>query len=194
MRGRPLCPARAKLCGWVRRIRGALLDALAVLVARRLRGMRQRRPVAVRRAAGSSSQPAVTPRTLPDGSTVFTALRYEGVVRRTAARAQRGRSNGRRWRAQASLAAALERAAPARRRVPRRCRPAGPRGVVAATTPSPCSARRRASGHARVLRTSRGDSQPEDARVGRSRPQPARIDERPHAAARAHVSSSSTTS
>jgi predicted amidophosphoribosyltransferase len=28
-------------------------------------------------------EPAVTPRTLPDGSTVFTALRYEGVVRRT---------------------------------------------------------------------------------------------------------------
>lgn len=28
-------------------------------------------------------QPAVTPRTLPDGSTVFTALRYEGVVRTT---------------------------------------------------------------------------------------------------------------
>ena len=64
------------------RISGALLDALAVLSPVDCAG------------CGSADrslcedcqlelEPAVTPRTLPDGSTVFTALRYEGVVRRT---------------------------------------------------------------------------------------------------------------
>lgn len=64
------------------RISGALLDAFAVLLPVDCAG------------CGSADrslcehcqlelQPAVTPRTLPDGSTVFTALRYEGVVRRT---------------------------------------------------------------------------------------------------------------
>lgn len=64
------------------RIAGALLDALAVLSPVDCAG------------CGSADrslcehcqlelEPAVTPRTLADGSTVFTALRYEGVVRRT---------------------------------------------------------------------------------------------------------------
>jgi ComF family protein len=64
------------------RISGALLDALAVLSPVDCAG------------CGSADrslcehcqlelEPAVTPRTLPDGSTVYTALRYEGVVRRT---------------------------------------------------------------------------------------------------------------
>jgi ComF family protein len=64
------------------RITGALLDALAILSPVDCAG------------CGSADrslcehcqlelEPAVTPRTLPDGSTVFTALRYEGVVRST---------------------------------------------------------------------------------------------------------------
>jgi ComF family protein len=64
------------------RITGALLDALAVLSPVDCAG------------CGSADrslcehcqlelQPEVTPRTLPDGSTVYTALRYEGAVRRT---------------------------------------------------------------------------------------------------------------
>jgi ComF family protein len=66
----------------VSRITGALLDAFAVLSPVDCAG------------CGSADrglcehcqlelEPAVTPRTLPDGSTVFTALRYEGVVRST---------------------------------------------------------------------------------------------------------------
>jgi ComF family protein len=64
------------------RLTGALLDALAVLSPVDCAG------------CGSADrslcedcrlglEPAVTPRTLLDGTTVFTALRYEGVVRRT---------------------------------------------------------------------------------------------------------------
>jgi ComF family protein len=64
------------------RISGALLDALAALSPVDCAG------------CGSADrslcehcqlelEPEVTPRTLPDGSTVYTALRYEGVVRRT---------------------------------------------------------------------------------------------------------------
>ena len=66
----------------VSRIRAALLDALAVIS-----------PVSCA-GCGAPDRPlcdncreeltaAVTPRRLADGSTVFTALRYEGVVRRT---------------------------------------------------------------------------------------------------------------
>lgn len=59
-------------------------------------------------------EPAVTPRTLPDGSTVFTALRYEGVVRRTLlALKESGRTDVVKPLG-ASLAAAIERAALAR--------------------------------------------------------------------------------
>jgi ComF family protein len=66
----------------VSRISGALLDALAVLspVDCAGCGSADRSLCAQCRA---ELEPAVTPRTLPDGSTVFTALRYEGVVRRT---------------------------------------------------------------------------------------------------------------
>jgi ComF family protein len=64
------------------RIRGAFLDALAVLSPVDCAGCGN----ADRSLCENCQlelQPAVTPRTLPDGSTVFTALRYEGVVRRT---------------------------------------------------------------------------------------------------------------
>ena len=66
----------------VSRISGALLDALAVLspVDCAGCGSADRSLCAQCRA---ELEPAVTPRTLPDGSTVYTALRYEGVVRRT---------------------------------------------------------------------------------------------------------------
>jgi ComF family protein len=66
----------------VSRISGALLDALAVLspVDCAGCGSADRSLCAHCRA---ELEPAVTPRTLADGSTVFTALRYEGVVRRT---------------------------------------------------------------------------------------------------------------
>jgi ComF family protein len=56
-------------------------------------------------------EPAVTPRTLPDGGTVYTALRYEGVVRRTLlALKESGRTDVARPLG-VSLAAALARAA-----------------------------------------------------------------------------------
>jgi ComF family protein len=66
----------------VSRISGALLDALAVLspVDCAGCGSADRSLCAQCR---SELEAAVTPRTLPDGSTVYTALRYEGVVRRT---------------------------------------------------------------------------------------------------------------
>jgi ComF family protein len=66
----------------VSRIRAALLDALAVLspVSCAGCGTPDRSLCGDCRAALDA---AVTPRTLSDGSTVFTALRYEGVVRRT---------------------------------------------------------------------------------------------------------------
>ena len=64
----------------VLRVAGALLDALAALSPVDCAGCgnadRSLCP-ACRRAI----EPAVTPRTLDDGSTVFTALRYEGVAR-----------------------------------------------------------------------------------------------------------------
>lgn len=65
----------------VTRIRSALLDALAVLSPVDCAGCgAPDRSLCddCRRALA----PAVTPRTLSDGSIVFTALRYEGVVRR----------------------------------------------------------------------------------------------------------------
>jgi ComF family protein len=91
-------------------IQGALLDALAVLSPVDCAG------------CGSADralcdecllelQPAVTPRTLPDGSTVYTALRYEGVARTTLLALKEG---GRTDVARAlgvSLSAALERVA-----------------------------------------------------------------------------------
>lgn len=66
----------------VSRIRTALLDALAVLspVDCAGCGAPDRSLCDHCRAA---LEAAVTPRSLSDGSTVFTALRYEGVVRRT---------------------------------------------------------------------------------------------------------------
>jgi ComF family protein len=66
----------------ISRIRSALLDALAVLspVDCAGCGTPDRSLCEHCRAALVA---AVTPRTLADGSTVYTALRYEGVVRRT---------------------------------------------------------------------------------------------------------------
>ncbi|HEY1530151.1 MAG TPA: phosphoribosyltransferase family protein [Galbitalea sp.] len=64
------------------RITGALLDALAVFSPVDCAGCG-----AADRSLCEHCQielePEVTPRTLSDGSTVYTALRYEGVVRRT---------------------------------------------------------------------------------------------------------------
>jgi ComF family protein len=66
----------------ISRISGALLDALAVLSPVDCAGCGSAdRSLCVHCRA--ELEPAVTPRTLSDGSTVFTALRYEGVVRRT---------------------------------------------------------------------------------------------------------------
>ena len=94
----------------VSRIPGALLDALAVLS-----------PIDCAGCGGADRslcehcqlelEPEVTPRTLADGSTVFTALRYEGVVRRTLlALKESGRTDVARPLARA-LSAAMERAA-----------------------------------------------------------------------------------
>lgn len=94
--------------GW--RIRGALLDALAVLSPVDCAGC-----AAPDRALCDDCRlelvPAVTPRTMPDGSTVFTALRYEGVVRTTLlALKEGGRTDVARVLGE-SLSAALKRAA-----------------------------------------------------------------------------------
>jgi ComF family protein len=92
------------------RITGALLDALAVLSPVDCAGCGS----ADRSLCANCQrelEPAVTPRTLPDGSTVYTALRYEGVVRRTLlALKESGRTDVVRPLS-ASLSAALARAA-----------------------------------------------------------------------------------
>jgi ComF family protein len=64
----------------VSRITGALLDAIAVLSPVDCAGCGAADRSLCQQCL-RELEPAVTPRTLPDGSTVFTALRYEGVVR-----------------------------------------------------------------------------------------------------------------
>jgi ComF family protein len=64
------------------RISGALLDALAVLSPVDCAGCGNA-DRSLCEDCQLELEPAVTPRTLPDGSTVYTALRYEGVVRST---------------------------------------------------------------------------------------------------------------
>jgi ComF family protein len=64
------------------RISGALLDAFAVLSPVDCAGCGSA-DRSLCEQCQLELEPAVTPRTLPDGSTVYTALRYEGVVRRT---------------------------------------------------------------------------------------------------------------
>ena len=64
------------------RITAALLDALAVLSPVDCAGCGSA-DRSLCENCRRELEPAVTPRTLADGSTVFTALRYEGVVRRT---------------------------------------------------------------------------------------------------------------
>jgi ComF family protein len=64
------------------RIKKAFLDALAVLSPVECAGCSEP-DVALCDDCGLQLEPAVTPRTLEDGSTVYTALRYEGVVRHT---------------------------------------------------------------------------------------------------------------
>jgi ComF family protein len=64
------------------RITGALLDALAVLSPVDCAGCGSA-DRSLCENCRRELEPEVTPRTLADGSTVFTALRYEGVVRRT---------------------------------------------------------------------------------------------------------------
>jgi ComF family protein len=91
-------------------ITGALLDALAVFSPVDCAGCGSAdRSLCAR--CQLELEPAVTPRTLPDGSTVYTALRYEGVVRRTLlALKESGRTDVVRPLS-ASLSAALARAA-----------------------------------------------------------------------------------
>ena len=64
------------------RITGALLDALAVLSPVDCAGCGSA-DRSLCEDCQRELEPAVTPRGLPDGSTVYTALRYEGVVRGT---------------------------------------------------------------------------------------------------------------
>jgi ComF family protein len=66
----------------ISRISRALLDAIAVLAPVDCAGCGSA-DRALCEDCRPKLQPAVTPRSLPDGSTVFTALRYEGVVRHT---------------------------------------------------------------------------------------------------------------
>src|ERR1700710_2406295 len=92
------------------RISGALLDALAVLSPVDCAGCGS----ADRSLCDDCQlelEPAVTPRTLPDGSTVFTALRYEGVVRRTLLALKESGRTDLVGPLSVSLAAALARAA-----------------------------------------------------------------------------------
>ena len=92
------------------RITGALLDALAVLSPVDCAGCGSP-DRALCEQCQLELEPAVTPRTLSDGSTVFTALRYEGVVRRTLlALKESGRTDVAKPLS-ASLAAAMKRAA-----------------------------------------------------------------------------------
>lgn len=64
------------------RIKKAFLDALAVLSPVECAGC-GKPDVALCDECRLQLEPEVTPRTLDDGSTVYTALRYEGVVRHT---------------------------------------------------------------------------------------------------------------
>jgi ComF family protein len=66
----------------VSRIRAALLDALAVISPVDCAGCGEP-DRSLCDHCRAELEAAVTPRSLSDGSTVFTALRYEGVVRRT---------------------------------------------------------------------------------------------------------------
>ncbi len=91
-------------------ILGALLDALAVLSPVDCAGCGSPDRALCERCR-LQLQPAVTPRSLPDGSLVFTAVRYEGVARAAVLAFKEG---GRTDIARAlgtSLSAALERVA-----------------------------------------------------------------------------------
>lgn len=91
-------------------IPGALLDALAVLSPVDCAGCGSGdRALCV--DCRLALQPSVTPRTLPHGSTVFTALRYEGVVRTTLLALKEGGRTDVARALGASLSAALERVA-----------------------------------------------------------------------------------
>jgi ComF family protein len=92
------------------RITGALLDALAVLSPVDCAGCGSA-DRSLCENCRRELEPAVTPRTLPDGSTVFTALRYEGVVRRTLLALKESNRTDVVKPLSASLAAALQRAA-----------------------------------------------------------------------------------
>jgi ComF family protein len=92
------------------RISGALLDALAVLSPVDCAGC-GRADRALCEHCRAELEPSVTPRTLPDGSTVFTALRYEGVVRTTLLALKEGGRTDVARPLGASLSAALARAA-----------------------------------------------------------------------------------
>jgi ComF family protein len=92
------------------RITGALLDALAVLSPVDCAGCGSA-DRSLCENCQRELEPAVTPRSLPDGSTVYTALRYEGVVRRTLLALKEGGRTDIVKPLSASLSAALARAA-----------------------------------------------------------------------------------
>jgi ComF family protein len=91
-------------------IRGILLDALAVLSPVDCAGCGSPDRALCERCR-VQLQPAVTPRTLPDGSMVFTALRYEGVARTALLAFKEGGRTDIARTLGTSLSAALERAA-----------------------------------------------------------------------------------
>jgi ComF family protein len=92
------------------RITGALLDALAVLSPIDCAGCGSA-DRSLCENCQRELEPAVTPRSLPDGSTVYTSLRYEGVVRRTLLALKEGGRTDIVKPLSASLSAALARAA-----------------------------------------------------------------------------------
>jgi ComF family protein len=91
------------------RIAGALLDALAVFSPVDCAGC-GRADRALCPNCRVELEPEVTPRTLADGSTVFTALRYEGVVRTTLLALKEGGRTDVAAPLAVALAAALKRA------------------------------------------------------------------------------------
>jgi ComF family protein len=92
------------------RFTGALLDALAVLSPVDCAGCGSM-DRSLCEHCQRELEPAVTPRTLPGGATVFTALRYEGVVRRTLLALKEGGRTDVVKPLSISLSAALARAA-----------------------------------------------------------------------------------
>jgi ComF family protein len=92
------------------RVAKAFLDALAVLSPVECAGC-STPDVALCEDCELQLDPAVTPRTIDDGSTVYTALRYEGVVRHTVLAFKEGGRTDVAKPLGRALAAAIDRAA-----------------------------------------------------------------------------------